>query len=76
MSATLNAKRTNITRPQFRYRREATDRPRARIPDRRHVTQTAAEEKEMAFVARWVFTLAFLGITPLILFLVIDYFQR
>jgi hypothetical protein len=33
----------------------------------------ATEDEETALVARYVFTLAFLGITPLIVFLVIYY---
>ena len=49
MSATLNAKRTNITRPQFRYRREATDRPRARVPDRRHVSTSVQVRWPISF---------------------------
>lgn len=67
--------RRHATRPQLHDRRDAISRSHDRNPDRRHVTQIAAEEEEMALVARYVFALAFLGITPLIVFLISHYFQ-
>ncbi|HRX81075.1 MAG: hypothetical protein H6821_15010 [Planctomycetaceae bacterium] len=75
MSIMLNDKRTDATRPQFHDRRDAISRSRDRTLDRRHVTQIASEDEEMTFLAKYVFTLAFLGITPLLLFIIIHYFQ-
>ncbi len=75
MSVEMSDKRTNATRPWFHDRRDALDRAHDLASDRRHVTEMEREEEELAFVEKCVLTLAFLGITPLVLFLIICYLQ-
>lgn len=75
MSAILNDERTDAKRTQVHDRPDAIGRSHDPAPDRRHVTQMVTAEEEMAFVAKSVFALAIVGITPLVLFLVIHYFQ-
>lgn len=75
MTTILNRRYSKTTQPRVRYRHTETDRSQNPIPDRRHVTQIAVEEKEAAMVAKYVFALALLGITPLVVFLFIHYFN-
>ena len=74
MSDKLNDKQTNATRPRYCYRRDAFDRSRDWTPKRRP-TETMTAEEEMAFVAKGVLALLFLAVIPLMLFLIIHYFQ-
>jgi len=70
----LSDNRTHTKRTQFHYRRDAISRSYDRNKERRHAMQMVKDEE--AFVARCALTLALLGVTPLMLFLVVHYVQR